>query len=193
MEASVSFALHNNDNTVINFSPIVASAAVVGCFVLGLSSIAGDNFVMPKSSGQPSYCLMANNTRVWRARDEKDMVFYSSIEATSLPSLQDNINRLNEISLLKDNWNDNGASSFPHSFLNEVRNLIENLYFQPNIFPTARDSIQFEYEKENGDYLELELFLDNRIKVFSYTHTGKSDTKFIEQKFINDIIMEFYG
>jgi len=34
------------------------------------------------------------------------------------------------------------------------------------IFPTARGSIQMEYETERGDYLELELFEDGRLKAF---------------------------
>lgn len=32
---------------------------------------------------------------------------------------------------------------------------------QPEIFPTGRGSIQFEYEKDNGDYLEFEISLDS--------------------------------
>ena len=35
------------------------------------------------------------------------------------------------------------------------------LKFQPNIFPTGRQSIQFEYEKANGNYLEIEIFEGN--------------------------------
>ena len=37
---------------------------------------------------------------------------------------------------------------------------------QPFIAPTARDSIQMEFEKENGDYFEIEIFA-NRISVYS--------------------------
>ncbi|KJE25644.1 hypothetical protein LG52_3208 [Geobacillus kaustophilus] len=43
--------------------------------------------------------------------------------------------------------------------------MIHTVIKQPKLFPTARDSIQLEFEKENGDYLEFELF-ENKIDVF---------------------------
>lgn len=42
----------------------------------------------------------------------------------------------------------------------------------PDIFPTFRDSVQFEYEKSNGEYLEFEIFED-KIGVFCIADDGK--------------------
>lgn len=41
--------------------------------------------------------------------------------------------------------------------------------------PVARDSIQFEYLKPDGDYLELELFEDGRLTKFIMGKNGKMD------------------
>lgn len=62
---------------------------------------------------------------------------------------------LNEIAKLKDNWNNNGANSFSAKLIEKCRGIVMQLAAEPFICPTACGSIQFEYEKENGDYLEL--------------------------------------
>ena len=62
---------------------------------------------------------------------------------------------LSEIEKLKDNWNDNGASAFSSKLIEKCRGIVMQLASEPFICPTACGSIQFEYEKENGDYLEF--------------------------------------
>lgn len=64
---------------------------------------------------------------------------------------------LNDIAHLKRNWNDNNANPFPANLIEKCANLISQLEVQPFISPTACGAIQMEYEKENGDYLELEI------------------------------------
>ena len=63
---------------------------------------------------------------------------------------------------------------------------------QPRIFPTARNSIQFEYEKQDGEYLEFELFEDGRLKKFSYSGGGQFSTELIEDKDVEGIVRAFY-
>ena len=101
--------------------------------------------------------------------------------------------RLLEIEQLQDNWNGNGANCFSESILSFARKIVMNLLIQPAIFPTARDSIQLEYENDLGDYLELELFENERIKMFSFDHTGKSLTDEINYDSINKVVNKFYG
>lgn len=50
--------------------------------------------------------------------------------------------------------------------------VLKMLPILPDIFPTFRDSIQFEYEKSNGEYLEFEVFED-KIGVFSLSSDGR--------------------
>lgn len=50
--------------------------------------------------------------------------------------------------------------------------ILKMLPILPDIFLTFRDSVQFEYEKPDGEYLEFEVFED-KIGVFSITADRK--------------------
>ena len=92
-----------------------------------------------------------------------------SMAYTKINSLEKNYVKadatLSEIEKLKDNWNDNGASAFSSKLIEKCRGIVTQLASEPFICPTACGSIQFEYEKENGDYLEFEIYED-RIECF---------------------------
>lgn len=85
------------------------------------------------------------------------------ITTKSAHNIQDNIDVLLDIYALKDDWNGEGAAKFDKDLILKCIQLInsKDLKHQPEIFPTGRDSIQFEYEKENGDYLEFEIYSDH--------------------------------
>lgn len=57
-----------------------------------------------------------------------------------------NMTLLASLKGLEANWNDNGAEPFNASLIDRCRRLIMMLKRQPQIFPTARQSIQFEYD-----------------------------------------------
>ena len=72
--------------------------------------------------------------------------------------------RLNEEQIksylhLPNNWNGNGANAISKNIVERALKLVQKLDYQPEIFPTARDTIQFEYEK-GDNYLEIEVFID---------------------------------
>ena len=71
-------------------------------------------------------------------------------------TLMDSLTRLTQIALLKNNWDGYGAEPLPRETIYHAQRLIYSLHFQPEIFPTAAGSLQIEYEKDNGDYLELQ-------------------------------------
>jgi len=108
------------------------------------------------------------------------------------PQIAENLCCLREIECLEDNWNGNGASAFSKNLIEKTKSLICSLTLQPMIFPTARGSIQMEYETERGDYLELELFEDGRLKAFQYHSDGKTETKDIPISSANEVILNFY-
>lgn len=58
---------------------------------------------------------------------------------------------------LPNNWNGNGAEAIDKTVVLKAISLLRELEQQPDIFPTARNTIQFEYEHGN-DYLEIEIF-----------------------------------
>lgn len=98
-----------------------------------------------------------------------------SMAYTKINSLEKNYVKadaaLSEIEKLKDDWNDNGASAFSSKLIERCRGIVVQLASEPFICPTACGSIQFEYEKENGDYLEFEVYED-RIECFMDTLSG---------------------
>ena len=108
--------------------------------------------------------------------------------------IKENLEKIQDISELKDNWNGNGASAFNDTLIQKMKYLILRLNVQPEIFPTARGSIQFEYEKETGEYLEFELF-DTRLEVLTMGSDGNnySYDMSIDIEEINKVIDEFYG
>ena len=77
-----------------------------------------------------------------------------------LKTLYDSRTTLVIIRNLKDNWNGEGAKAFPETLTNRCWLICLKLSIQPMISPTARDSIQFEYELEDKSYLEFEIYRD---------------------------------
>lgn len=123
-----------------------------------------------------------------------------SMTYTGLNSLEKNYivasAALDEIVKLDDDWNNNGASSFSRKLIEKCRGILTQLVAEPFICPTACGSIQFEYEKENGEYLEFEIYED-RIEAFldtlsngeqEFTWKGISATDKMKQ-----MVVDFYG
>ena len=80
-----------------------------------------------------------------------------------------------EIANLKKNWNNNEADPIPCNILLKAFETVEVLPIVPDIFPTACGTIQFEYEKDTGEYLELEL-QEKAIKVFNIDSENNENT-----------------
>lgn len=73
---------------------------------------------------------------------------------------EENLKRLEDIKNLEEDWDGYGAGKIDAKVrikafvaLNEI-----DLDNQPSIYPVARNSIQFEWELENGAYFEAEFF-----------------------------------
>ena len=66
---------------------------------------------------------------------------------------------------LGSNWNGFGAAPFNDAFVDSCERIAKCLSIKPFVAPTARNSIQFEYDND-GDYLEFELFEDFKCSVF---------------------------
>lgn len=71
-----------------------------------------------------------------------------------------NVQRLEDIEKLPDNWNGYGARKFASSLINKCREIAKSLPVAMTVYPTGRQSIQFQYDK-NGNYLELEVYEDH--------------------------------
>lgn len=106
-----------------------------------------------------------------------------------------NLRKIEQIATLEDGWNGNKAKAFKSQLIEVVRSVITALEIQPEVFPTACDSIQLEYEKEDGSYLEIELNLDNTWEVFEVNSNGEEIYTSIsaEVEKVNEVVNRFYG
>lgn len=78
---------------------------------------------------------------------------------------------IEEISLLKDNWNENGAKPFSKELVQRAKNYLDTCHGEPEIFPTARGSIQFEWDFFFGHF-EAEIYED-RTEYFLELNNGR--------------------
>ena len=106
-----------------------------------------------------------------------------------------NIKKLSEISELKSNWNGNGAAAFSGKLIEKINNLLFYLIVQPEIFPTADESIQLEFEGANDSYLEFQIDETDTAKVFCIGKDGSEKEWTISSKVasLNGVISSFYG
>ena len=108
-----------------------------------------------------------------------------------------NLKKINDISLLKENWNGYGALTFSKETILTAQNVISLLSKQPDLYPTGRDSIQMQYELPDNSYLEFEVFKDKiiylevpeRKYVLARTNTFSKS----EIHKLNSIVQNFYS
>lgn len=89
---------------------------------------------------------------------------------------QEKINEIDSFSSMNKDWNGYGTEKIDQAVIDKAKGILEVLSVIPKVFPTGRNSIQFEYEKENGDYLEFEIYNDRVICLKMIE--GKDDQEF---------------
>lgn len=106
-----------------------------------------------------------------------------------------NLEKLDSFNSYEVNWNGNNASPISKELISMMKGLVITLSYQPEIFPTACDSIQFEYEKDDGAYLEFELFENKIIRIYSVDSKGLEEESRIafDSGVINEVVNKFYG
>lgn len=117
-----------------------------------------------------------------------------TVEKSFSPELKKNLLKLDEIKSLKKNWNGNKAKPISKRIINKTKFLIINLEKQPQIFPTANDSIQIEYDGQNNSYLELQISKKDNISYFKIEKSGKETSGAIPVSSfaLNALVKEFY-
>jgi hypothetical protein len=68
-----------------------------------------------------------------------------------------------------------------------------SLEYQPEVFPTACDAVQLEWENKNNEYLEMEV-LENSINIFQIDSAGgeQQSTIGIDEDIVKKVVREFY-
>lgn len=114
----------------------------------------------------------------------------------SCPKHNSNLLKLESFKELKYDWNGNGAEPIPEKVISECKQLflLSDLPLSFEFFPTAAKSIQIEFEKENKDYLEINIYED-RIEVFQIINKKETEhTMEISKKHeVEQIVTKFYN
>ncbi len=121
------------------------------------------------------------------------VIIYSEDNAMGNRSLQASLNKLRSFEAYADNWNGYGAPKFEKSLVSLAENVLRKLDHQPEIFPIAGGAIQFEYEKESGEYLEFEILENEDAHCLSVDKDGKEREFDVALDQINKVVNDFYG
>ena len=109
----------------------------------------------------------------------------------------ENIKRLKEIENLPDDWNGYGAKRFSKELMKKCRKIVNSLSHQPEIYPTGRQSVQFQYQLEDESYLEFEIFEEKTMCLLVperiYEKASEKELRGTEEKNIKEIVDNFYG
>lgn len=151
----------------------------------------------PRRNGSDNLIL---SSRVYKQRPTDTTYFSKSTqnESASRPSdsggnaLQRNIVKVSSFASLPHNWNYNGAEKISQDVIQNATELLKHLRIQPQIFPTGRNSIQFEYEKKDGDYLEFEIYADKIVCYFEFEKDSK-EFKISNNDSANTMVKLFYA
>lgn len=106
-----------------------------------------------------------------------------------------NLEKLEIIRFLEDNWNGNGAPAFSKKVMDKAVKLIDKLIIQPEIFPTALGNIQLEYDNSRRDHMEIEISNEDTAEIFIVMFNGEEIEETIKATAdsINKRVGEFYG
>ncbi len=90
-------------------------------------------------------------------------------------------------------WNGYGAVPFSRDYIKKAERLLSAIPVKTEVFPISDGRVQFEFDKEDGAYLEFEVNDDGSIHVFqilSDQTEREYDAKYEDMK---GIVTEFYG
>jgi hypothetical protein len=109
-----------------------------------------------------------------------------------LDNLTRNISKIRSFAKLPLNWNENGAVQFKKGLIDTVIEILQNLEYQPEVFPTGRESILLEYGEPGNRFLGIEVF-ENRIETFIAPQRETSKYQLYDLDKLRKIVNEFNG
>lgn len=116
---------------------------------------------------------------------------FNNPERFSLEQLKNNKRKLESIKKLTSNWNGYEGEQFESILINMIQDIISELDYQPQIFPTGRGSIQIEKYINDDNLVEIEVSND---EIFAYqVKNGEEIEKEISVAEINGLITELFA
>lgn len=109
-----------------------------------------------------------------------------------MKALGDNYFKLASFARLEKGWNGYKGEAIPIEVITKVTQLLLDLSFQPNIFPTGRGSIQVEHYRDDDNFVELEVFEDN-ISVYYESVRGAIEEDSISEIEACKLLEEVHG
>ncbi len=80
--------------------------------------------------------------------------------------------------------------------INKCKKIVRILSYQPDIYPTGRQSIQFQYELSNKSYLEFEIFNNKTLCLWvskrNYINAKEIEIVVSEEEHIKEMVDSFY-
>ena len=102
------------------------------------------------------------------------------------------IQRIEGFAQLGENWNGYAASPFSPEVIKKARSLAEDIAYEAKVFPTSRNSIQFEFDSIPGKYLEIEVFSDHCAMLFG-EGVVQEQYESVSRNYILQKIAEYYA
>jgi hypothetical protein len=118
--------------------------------------------------------------------NKSDNIYYKFLSSNFNHSLQ----VINSFKALKPNWDTYNGLEISDLVIKKSISILSKLNEIPDIFPTGRGSIQFEFEKQNGDYLEFEIFEDS-IKYYLKTKSIEEENNLDNSDDIKFLISQY--
>ena len=117
----------------------------------------------------------------------------SYLDTTDIKS--DNLDRLAVFSEFKYGWNGNDAEPFSAELICKVQNILNKINIQPEIFPSAAGTIDFEFTNSRKDFMSIDIGTADTAEVFIVLYNGQELSEYINCDYttINERIKYFYG
>ena len=97
-----------------------------------------------------------------------------------------NIEQIYYMQILSKNWNSSNALPFTDDAIKQFINVVENIIIQPDIAPTVRNSMYFEYRIDNGSLLCFEIKENSVIQTYIPFINGKHNYDLTEEIVFNN-------
>lgn len=116
---------------------------------------------------------------------------FNNPQRFSLEQLKLNKRKLQLFKDFKSDWNGSGGQIFEEALIQKIENILSNLEYQPQVFPTGRGTIQIEKYIDERNLIEIEI---SNNEIFAYQiKNGYEEEKEISIDELNVLISELYA
>lgn len=159
-----------------------------------LHMVAGLSLVFSDSRNSERYIEQGQNiefTTTIKSLTTPTSTRFNSRKRFSIEQLLLNKQKLESFRNLAAGWNGYQGDKINTSVISKVMDLLPDLEFQPQIFPTGRGSIQIEKYVDERNLIEIEVFEDE-VSVYQ-VKDGKELEKDVPFDEVKNIISNFYA